>query len=96
MTRVVNLRKDEYQVFIGRGGSWGNPFSHLLSSLAEFIVDSREESIVRYREWITQKLKDEPALAEKMKRELKGKVLGCYCKPKACHGDILVEIVESL
>lgn len=96
MTRVVNLRKDEYQVFIGRGGSWGNPFSHLFSSKAEFIVDSREESIVRYRQWIMQRLKDEPALAEEMKRELKGKVLGCYCKPKACHGDILVEIVESL
>jgi len=96
MTRVVNLKKDEYEVYIGRGGAYGNPFSHILSSKADFIVDSREEAIVIYREWITQKLRNEPALAEDMKRELKGKVLGCYCKPKACHGDVLVEIVESL
>lgn len=99
MTRVVNISKAEYDVYIGRGGCtsrWGNPFSVEFSSLAEFTVDSREEAIVRYREWIMQRLKDEPALAEEMKRKLKGKVLGCYCKPKACHGDILVEIVESL
>ncbi|KKM18602.1 hypothetical protein LCGC14_1664070 [marine sediment metagenome] len=100
MTRIVNIRKDEYEVYIGRGDGcrWGNPFSHLpaTSSLAEFVVSSREESIVRYREWIMQRLKDEPALAEEMKRKLKGKVLGCFCKPKACHGDVLVEIVESL
>lgn len=63
---------------------------------AEFIVDFREEAIVRYRQWIMQKLKAEPALAEEIKRELKGKVLGCYCKPKAYHGDILAEIMESL
>lgn len=96
MTRVVNLKKDEYEVYIGRGSAYGNPFSHLFKSQAEFIVDSREESIVRYREWITQRLKDEPGLAEEMKKELKGKVLGCYCKPKDCHGDVLIEIVESL
>lgn len=98
MTSVVNLRKNEYDVYIGRGlgCEWGNPFTHLFSSKAEFVVDSREEAIVEYREWIMQRLKDEPALAEEMKRVLKGKVLGCYCKPKSCHGDVLVEIVESL
>ncbi|MFD1444291.1 DUF4326 domain-containing protein [Thermoactinomyces vulgaris] len=26
---------------------------------------------------------------------MKGKVLGCFCKPRACHGDILVELVEN-
>jgi len=46
--------------------------------------------------WQRQNLDDEPALAEEMNRELKGKVLGCYYKPKACHGDMLAEIVESL
>ena len=28
--------------------------------------------------------------------ELKGKTLGCFCKPKSCHGDILVELVNEL
>lgn len=26
---------------------------------------------------------------------MKGKILGCFCKPKSCHGDILVELVEN-
>lgn len=25
-----------------------------------------------------------------------GKVLGCFCKPKACHGDILAEVLNEL
>ena len=25
---------------------------------------------------------------------LDGKRLGCYCKPKPCHGDVLVELVK--
>ena len=27
--------------------------------------------------------------------EIKGKVLGCYCKPKRCHGDFLAKIANS-
>lgn len=26
---------------------------------------------------------------------LKGKTLGCWCKPEACHGDVLVELVTK-
>lgn len=28
--------------------------------------------------------------------ELDGKTLGCWCKPQACHCDVLVEIIEEL
>jgi hypothetical protein len=28
--------------------------------------------------------------------ELKGKTLGCWCKPERCHGDVLVELVSNL
>lgn len=27
--------------------------------------------------------------------ELKGKVLGCWCKPAKCHGDILIKLLEE-
>lgn len=27
--------------------------------------------------------------------ELKGKTLGCWCKPNKCHGDILVKLIEE-
>lgn len=26
-------------------------------------------------------------------RELRGKTLGCWCKPKACHGNVLLKLV---
>jgi hypothetical protein len=47
--------------------------------------------MVKYREWIFS----QPDLVERAKKELKAKVLGCWCKPEACHGDILVEIIEK-
>ena len=28
--------------------------------------------------------------------ELDGKVLGCFCKPQACHGDILIAAINYL
>ena len=28
--------------------------------------------------------------------ELDGKVLGCWCCPEECHGDILVKILQEL
>jgi hypothetical protein len=30
-----------------------------------------------------------------MHAELDGRTLGCWCKPLACHGDILVELLET-
>ena len=28
-------------------------------------------------------------------QELEGKVLGCWCKPQDCHGDVLVELIDG-
>lgn len=83
-TEVVNLIHEEYDIYIGRGGRYGNPF-HIGRH------GNREEVIRKYREWIVEK----PDLMEKAKVELKGKRLGCFCAPLACHGDVLREIVDS-
>jgi len=67
-------------VDIGRGSKWGN----------RFVIGrdgSRDDVISKYREWI---LKNDELLG--CLEELKDKVLGCYCKPLACHGDVLVEL----
>ena len=83
ITRVVNCKKDDFDVYIGRPGKWGNPF--------EIGRDgSREDVIRKYREWIMGK---EELLADV--KELKGKTLGCWCAPKACHGDVLAELAEA-
>ena len=80
MTKVVHCKKDKYDVYVGRPGKWGNPF--------QIGIDGdREEVLRKYREWV--QTQDLPF------HELKGKVLGCWCAPKACHGDILVELAEK-
>ena len=69
---VVNLRQSNYDVYIGRGSRWGNPYTHLLGATkAQFKVDTREESIERYTEWLVQ----QNWVLERLS-ELRGKVLG--------------------
>ena len=93
--KVVHCRKDDtYDVYIGRPSKWGNPFTHIRSrpTGAKHIVNTREEAINAYRKWIT---KGEGKHLLNDLHELKGKKLGCWCKPKACHGDVLAELVDK-
>lgn len=91
-TKVVNKRNEPYDVYIGRGSNFGNPFTHIKTkqTKAEFVVKSRKEAIEAYRSYLLSN----PELLEEIK-QLKGKTLGCFCKPKSCHGDIIVEVLES-
>lgn len=90
---VVNLRKNRYDVFCGRGSDWGNDWTHLplKRTEAKYQVDTREESIACHRAWF---LANEELMA-RAKRELKGKILGCYCAPQACHCDVIAEVANS-
>lgn len=83
-TRVVHCKKEPYDVYIGRPGPWGNPFT---------IPDhgDRATVIAKYRAF----LMCNPMLLGRLE-ELRGKTLGCYCKPDACHGDVLVELLEEV
>ena len=83
MEWVVHCKKAAYDVYIGRPSKWGNPFvigKH----------GTRDEVIQKYREWLMSQLE---LLAEV--KTLKGKVLGCYCAPAACHGDFLAELANA-
>ena len=92
MTTVVNKNKEKFDVYIGRGSKWGNPFTHIKDreTKAEFVVNTRDEALKKYREWILNK----PELLNSLD-ELKDKKLGCYCSPRRCHGDILVELINA-
>jgi hypothetical protein len=90
-TTVINIKSGEpYDVLIGRPSEWGNPFSHLKKSAAKFKVATRKEAVEKYREWIMT----QPELLNKLET-LRGKRLGCYCKPLECHGDVLIELLEA-
>ena len=82
-TRVVNLRVEPYDVYIGRPSKWGNPFTIGRDG-------TRREVVQKYREWI----RNNPDLMGAL-HELRGKTLGCFCKPESCHGDVLIELLEE-
>lgn len=83
-TRVVDKNQEPYDVYIGRPGPWGNPF----------IIGrhgTRAEVIAKYRAWLVR----QPELVRRAREELTGKVLGCFCHPLPCHGDILAEVCNT-
>jgi hypothetical protein len=82
-TTVVNKRWQKYDIYIGRPSIWGNPFVIGKDG-------SRKEVVEKYRDWIM----DQPHLLANIDT-LKGKRLGCFCKPAACHGDVLAELANS-
>lgn len=90
MCEVVNIHQEKYDVYIGRPSKWGNPFSHLQVSKAKFKVDTIDEAIERYEEYL---LNNEDLM--KSLPELKYKILGCHCQKK-CHGFILKKYVDLL
>lgn len=82
-TTVVNLKEDHYDVRIDRKTKWGNPF----------VVGrdgTREECIRQFADWIV----DQKTLMESL-HELKGKRLGCWCHPQACHGQVLARLADA-
>lgn len=92
-TRVVNRHHGNIPpdaVYIGRGSKWGNPFSHRTGTKARVVVATREEAVERYEAWVRSR----PDLMNSL-HELRGKTLVCFCKPAACHGDVLVKLVKE-
>ena len=88
---VVHCKREPHDVYIGRPSIWGNPFSHKEGTLAKYKVATIEEAIKRYEEWLLK----QPKLVRHAKLVLKGKVLGCWCKPGPCHGDVLARIANE-
>lgn len=89
-TRVVNRKKSAFDVYVGRPSQWGNPFSHLSDSLAEFKTATHAEAVAAYWPWL---LKQRHLLMQV--HELKGMVLGCWCRPKDCHADFLAKLADA-
>jgi hypothetical protein len=89
-TRVVHCKQEPYDVYIGRPSKWGNPFSHKAGP-AQFRVATREDAILRYE----AHLRSRPDLMGAL-HELRGKALGCWCKPLSCHGDVLAKLADAL
>jgi hypothetical protein len=85
---VVNKFKSPYDIYIGRGSPWGNPFP-----IDDASGNTREVVIEKYRAHLFRQVQRGDVTIGQL-LELDGKTLGCFCKPKACHGDVIASAVE--
>lgn len=92
--RVVNVRAKgaTWDVYIGRGrcpatgelGEWGNPWR----------VDRHGAMAIKlYLDGLAERAPVE--IFATIRRKLAGKVLGCWCAPRPCHGEILARLADG-
>lgn len=89
-SKVVHCLREPFDIYIGRWhprvpiqSKWANPFKIGKDG-------TREQVIEKYRNYLSSN----PQLLDCL-YELRGKTLGCWCKPEACHGDVLVELLRE-
>lgn len=102
-TRLVNQGwSDRYTVDIGRAdngeshmnntpvgepGWLGNPYPESKYG--------RDRCIEMFREDFEERLESDPEFRSAVEN-LRGETLGCYCKPKPCHGDVILGYIRSV
>lgn len=90
LTLVVNKdRGDTYDVYIGRGTVWGNPYQIGQDG-------DRDEVIRKFAYDFDRGFLKVHQNFEKHLSHIKGKVIACHCKPAACHGDVIAAYVNSI
>jgi hypothetical protein len=90
--RVVHCQREPFDVYIGRAvprrglaaSKWANPYPLRQES------DRLHVRAPYEHEHLPAHLELVAALPE-----LRGKVLGCWCAPKPCHGDVLVRLANG-
>ena len=109
-TTVVNLTKDTYDEYIGRGikyrthmltggikpgteGWMGNPHPIGWCDICRE-YHTRMECISKFKQDFYNKINNDSDF-KRCVLSLTGKRLGCYCKPKECHGDVIKEYIDS-
>ena len=91
-TTIVNIKNSQYNIYIGRAGNgydgyFGNPF--IIGK------DGDRQNVVRlYRDYFYKRLRNDPSFAVRIEA-LKGKILGCFCKPDICHGDVIIDYLDN-
>lgn len=74
----------EGDCYIGRPGPWGNPFAIGKDG-------TRAEVIEKFRAYIEAR----PDLVQRLRARAPQRLV-CWCAPRACHGDVLAEILQSV
>jgi len=81
--KVVHYKKEPFDIYIGRGSIWGNPFKIGRDG-------NRKDVLKKFKIYA----ENSPKILKRL-HILKDQTLGCNCKPKDCHGDVLKELIEG-
>jgi hypothetical protein len=92
-TVVVNIYKEQFDAYIGRAGRgedgyFGNPFRMENGT-------SREDTVEKFQRYFTARIEKDVEFRRRV-LALKGKRLGCFCKPQACHGDVIADWLNKM
>lgn len=79
--RVVHCKREKYTVYIGRPSIFGNPFV--------IGKDGDRENVIRL---FKLHVYENEEIMRAIRALKDSDVLGCWCKPAHCHGDVIVEI----
>lgn len=85
--QMSNPPNGDAGLYVGRGSAFGNPFPIL------DYTDPKERDRVcdLFESWIHK----QPALLQRVRAELKGRNLVCFCAPARCHADTLLRIANA-
>ena len=92
VVKVVHKR-DPHDFYIGRPSILGNPFSHRRNTLAQFCVETREQAIAEFEKYAWDRMQWDVKFRDTL-LACDGKTVGCWCKPKACHGDTFDRLIQ--
>lgn len=90
--KVVNLRKEKYTHYIGRGSIFGNPYKIGINGSRKSVIEQYERDL-RLNIFTISGLS---SLGQSIYNLPEDAILGCFCKPKICHGDIIIKIWKEL
>jgi hypothetical protein len=90
-TYIVNITKSAYDRKIMRPGPLGNPF-YLVNPDDNL---ERRHVLWLFDQWFYKEIAKNPVYVEEV-HNCYGLILGCVCKPKLCHGDIIVDYLNHL
>lgn len=82
---VVNRRfTNDYDIYAGRPGILGNPFSHLASTAAIHRVRSRDDAVKEYERYAWQRMQSDMEFRQAL-LACEGRRVACWCYPLNCH-----------
>lgn len=104
-TRAVNLRVEAFDVYAGRprrgpDGSKSNDPRDVKEGVEGWLGNPWDpwkhgaSALTNFREYFLERVASDWRFRDAV-LALKGKRLGCFCKPAPCHADIIAEWIEK-